>query len=254
MGTRMKEITPEGAGSDAVLERWLTGSHPSMRKLRDDVRLHARGILSVLIEGEPGTGKERVARALHELSGRIEEPFIAINLAAISAGLLESELFGHEKGAFTGATERRIGHFERAASGMVFLDEIGDAPAQSQIRMLRAMDPGEFTRVGGSETLAMKARIVAATNANPEASLRADFFDRVAGIRLHVPPLRERLSDLPMLSLALLQEHATRTGSTAQGVSDAGLALLAGHSWPDNVRGLKRVVWQCASWVRGTLI
>lgn len=251
MCARMSEFANNAVNPEALLERWLTGDHSLMRKLRESVRLHAQGLLSVLIEGEPGTGKERVARALHELSGRYREPFVAINLAAISAQLLESELFGHEKGAFTGANERRIGHFERAAGGIVFLDEVGDAPPQSQIRMLRAMDPGEFTRVGGHETILMKARILAATNAKPEASLRADFLDRVAGIRLLVPPLRERLSDLPILSRSLLEEHARKTGSSARSVSDEALGILSRHRWPDNVRGLKRVLWQCASWVRG---
>lgn len=235
------------------LERWLTGRHPSMRKLRESILLQARGVLPVLILGEPGTGKERVARALHELSGRKDSPFVAISLPASSESLIESELFGHELGAFTGAMGRRVGRLEQANGGTVFLDEVGDAPLQCQIKLLRAIDPGEFSRVGGLDVLHLNARIVAATNADPEALLRngrvrQDFLGRLAGVRLRIPPLRDRLSDLPELTSALLEDHATRTGLPARRVSESGLRILEKHKWPSNVRELRQVLWQGAAW------
>lgn len=254
MGAIGQESVREDPGQVEASRGWLTGRHPLMRKLRDSIQLHARGILPVMILGEPGTGKERVAKAIHELSGRSANPFVAVSLPASSETLIESELFGHEEGAFTGAVARRIGRLEQAGIGTVFLDEVGDASTQIQIKLLRAMDPGEFTRVGGCDVLLMKARVVAATNAPLDAlrrsgRLREDFLGRLTGIRLLVPPLRDRLSDLPDLTLALLKEHAEKTGRPARRVSGSGLRLLERHAWPSNVRELRQVLWQCASWV-----
>lgn len=240
--------------AEGVLERWLVGRHPLMEALRGHVRRHARGVLPVLIEGLPGTGKERVARALHALSHRSDRPFIAISLPATSEALVESDLFGHEEGAFTGALARRIGCLERAAEGTAFFDEIADASPYFQVKLLRAMDPGEFTRVGGNEVLFTKARIVAATNTSPEAlrrtgRLREDFLGRIGAIRIRVPALRDRLSDLPKLAAAILEENHSKTGHPARRVSDAGLRILERQEWPSNIRDLRNVLLQCTSWV-----
>lgn len=225
-----------------------------MRALRESIVRHARGSLPVLIEGEPGTGKERVARAIHGASGRSTRPFIANSLAASAPALLDSELFGHEEGAFTGAADRRIGWLERAGNGTVFLDEIFDAPLHCQAKLLRAIDPGEFCRQGGSEVLHLRARLVSATNVSPEELLRSgrlreDFFGRIGAIRIRVPALRERLSDLTDLARSILEEDAAKTGRPARFVTKAGIRLLEGQSWPSNVRDLSNVLLQCASWV-----
>lgn len=240
--------------ADDILSRSLVGQHPLMRALRESVKRHARGSLPVLIEGEPGTGKERVARALHDVSNRFTRPFIANSLAASAPSLLESELFGHERGGFTGASDQRVGCMERAEDGTVFLDEILDAPIHCQAKLLRAIDPGEFCRVGGNEVLRLRARIVSATNASPEALLRSghvreDFLGRIGAIRVRVPALRERLSDLSDLSRSILEEDTEKTDRPARFVTKAGIRLLEQQPWPSNVRDLRNVLLQCASWV-----
>ena len=200
----------------------------------------------VLITGETGTGKELVARAVHENSRRARGPFVAVNLAALPPTLLESELFGHEKGAFTGATQRRPGRLELAEGGTLFLDEIGDLDLPLQSRLLRVLQEQGYERVGGSETVRADVRIVAATHkpvrpGQPGATLREDLYYRLAVIELELPPLRARRSDIP-----LLVQHALST-TKARAVSEEAMALLQRYAWPGNVRELLHTVQRAAA-------
>ena len=199
----------------------------------------------VLVVGETGTGKELVARAIHDHSARAKQPFVAVNLAALSPTLLESELMGHEKGAFTGATVRKAGRIELAGSGTLFLDEIGDLDATLQTKLLRVLQDGRFERVGGTETLTSRARIVAATNkpvrpSDPGATLREDLYYRIAVVELELPPLRARRGDIPLL----LAHALSRT--KARAVSEEAMARLVTYAWPGNVRELFHVVERAA--------
>jgi two-component system nitrogen regulation response regulator GlnG len=227
------ERTPEIIGSAASMQEVfraigrLSGSH-----------------LSVLINGESGTGKELVARALHNHSPRADRPFIAINIAAIPSELLESELFGHEKGAFTGATGQRRGRFEQANGGTLFLDEIGDMPAGLQTRLLRVLQDGKFYRVGGHEQIATDVRIIAATNQNLEARVkdgrfREDLFHRLNVIRIHLPPLRERREDIGLLARHFLKRAALELGVEPKQLAPEAEEYLAQLPWPGNVRQLE---------------
>jgi DNA-binding NtrC family response regulator len=207
----------------------------------------------VLIVGETGTGKELVARAIHNHSVRAKEPFVAVNLAALAPTLLESELMGHEKGAFTGAVARKAGRIELAGSGTLFLDEIGDLEPALQTKLLRVLQDGRYERVGGTETLTNRARVVAATNkpvrpGDPGAALREDLYYRLAVVEVEVPPLRARRSDIP-----LLLAHAL--GRTkARAVSEDAMARLVAHAWPGNVRELLHVVERAAVMCSGEII
>jgi DNA-binding NtrC family response regulator len=199
----------------------------------------------VLITGETGTGKELVARAIHEYSDHGQKPFVAVNLAALPPTLIESELFGHEKGAFTGASGRRSGRLEQAAGGTLFLDEIGDLEAALQTKLLRVLQDGSFERVGGSETLSNRARVVTATNkpvrpGEPGCVLREDLYYRLAVIEIEVPPLRARRSDIPLLVAHALQ------GTPAHAVSEEAMACLLSYRWPGNVRELFHVLQRAA--------
>jgi DNA-binding NtrC family response regulator len=207
----------------------------------------------VLITGETGTGKELVARAIHEFSPRARQPFVAVNLAALPAGLIESELFGHEKGAFTGAAGRRAGRVELAGEGTLFLDEIGDLDPALQTKLLRVVQDGTFERVGGADPLKSAARLVVATNkpvkpGAPGAALREDLYYRLAVIEIDVPPLRARTSDVP-----LLVAHALR-GTPARAVSEEAMVRLARHAWAGNVRELVHVVQRAAVLCGGEVI
>ncbi len=207
----------------------------------------------VLVTGETGVGKELVARAIHGYSERKSEPFVAVNLAALPEGLLESELFGHEKGAFTGALVRRSGRFELAARGTLFLDEIGDLEASLQTKLLRVLSDGSFERVGGQEPLCAQARVVTATNkpvrpGEPGCVMRGDLYYRLAVVEIVVPPLRARKSDIPQLVAHALRRTATRA------VSEAAMQRLLGYDWPGNVRELIHVVERAAVLSRGELI
>ncbi len=200
--------------------------------------------LSVLITGETGTGKEVIARTLHETSPRADGPFVAINTAAIPAELLESELFGHEKGAFTGAQAARAGRFEQAHGGTLFLDEIGDMPASMQTRLLRVLAQGEFFRVGGHRMISVDVRILAATHQDLEAKVRKgefreDLYHRLNVVKIHVPPLRERTEDIPALVEHFLQRAAEDTGLEQKWISPEALDALAVYPWPGNVRELE---------------
>jgi len=224
----------------------LLGESPAMRELFRVLGKVAPTELDVLIVGETGTGKELVARALHRHSPRAQGPFVALNTAAIPADLLESELFGHEAGAFTGAARRTAGRFEQAAGGTLFLDEIGDMPLSLQTRLLRVLAGGEFYRVGGREVLRADVRIVAATHQDLEqkvadGSFRADLLHRLDVVRLAVPPLRERREDVALLAREFLEHAARELNVDAKRFSAAAEAALARHAWPGNVRELENL-------------
>jgi DNA-binding NtrC family response regulator len=201
----------------------------------------------VLIQGEHGTGKELVARALHAASPRREQPFVAVNCAAIPDELIESELFGHERGAFTGATQARRGRFEEAHGGTLFLDEVGDLSPRAQTKLLRVLQEGELSRLGGNRTLRVDVRVIAATNrdlarAVEEERLREDLYFRLAVIPITVPPLRERPEDVPLLIEHFAAQVARETGQRAKKFAPGALDVLRGYSFPGNVRELRNLV------------
>jgi two-component system nitrogen regulation response regulator GlnG len=237
----------------------LIGQAPAMRDLFRAIGRLAQVPLSVLITGETGTGKELVARALHRESPRASRPFVALNTAAIPAELLESELFGHEAGAFTGAHKRHIGRFEQADGGTLFLDEIGDMPAALQTRLLRVLAEGEFFRVGGRELIRVDVRVIAATHQPLEALVeqgrfRADLLHRLDVVRLRLPPLRERREDIPQLAARFLARAARKLGVPAKTLAAPALERLRAHAWPGNVRELENVCWRLAALAPGDTI
>ena len=237
----------------------LVGDSPPMRALFRSIGRLAQAPLSVLVTGETGTGKELVARALHEESPRASRPFVALNTAAIPAELLESELFGHEAGAFTGAHKRHIGRFEQADGGTLFLDEIGDMPASLQTRLLRVLAQGEFFRVGGRELIRVDVRVIAATHQPLEALVeqgrfRADLLHRLDVVRLRLPPLRERREDIPQLAARFLADAARRLELPAKAFGKPALERLQAHAWPGNVRELENVCWRLAALAPGDSI
>jgi two-component system response regulator HydG len=203
--------------------------------------------LTVLIRGESGTGKEVLARGIHRLSSRKDGPFVPVNCAAIPEGLLESELFGHERGAFTGAVRARPGRFELAKEGTLFLDEIGDMPLSMQAKILRVLQEREFERVGGTRTIAADVRVIAATHRDLEAAVaqgtfRQDLFYRLQGVGMHLPSLRERVDDLPLLATHLLERAAKRLNRAPAILSPEALRCLWTYPWPGNVRELQHVL------------
>jgi formate hydrogenlyase transcriptional activator len=201
----------------------------------------------VLIYGETGTGKELIARGIHDLSPRRSKPFVKLNCAAIPTGLLESELFGHEKGAFTGAIAQRIGRFEVADGGTIFLDEIGEIPLELQTKLLRVLQEREFERLGSSRTLRTEARLIAATNRDLEAMVseqkfRSDLFFRLDVFPVHVPPLRERDGDIPLLARHFAQQFSRRMKKVIETISSAAMDALCRYHWPGNIRELQNMV------------
>ena len=229
-------------------ERWqLVGESAAMRRLSSQVAQLADSDASVLITGENGTGKEVVARNIHFASARASAAFVTVNCAAIPDELIESELFGHEKGSFTGAVERRIGHFEAANGGTLFLDEVGDMPLAAQATVLRALETHEITRVGESKAIPVDIRVIAATNADlakavQEKAFRLDLFYRLNVVPLRIPPLRERLEDVPALARAFLREIGGRSGRAPRTLEPAAEELLRTLDFPGNVRQLKNLL------------
>ena len=234
-------VSPAGAGVSDIL-----GQAPAMQEVFRAIGRLSQSQVTVLITGESGTGKELVAQALHKHSPRASGPFVAINTAAIPKDLLESELFGHERGAFTGAQTMRRGRFEQADGGTLFLDEIGDMPFELQTRLLRVLSDGQFYRVGGHTPIRSNVRVIAATHQNLEQRVRdglfrEDLFHRLNVIRLRIPALRERLEDLPLLTHHFLQLAAKQLGGEPKRLSPAALDQLAGFGFPGNVRQLENV-------------
>ncbi|HVI24814.1 MAG TPA: nitrogen regulation protein NR(I) [Xanthomonadaceae bacterium] len=247
------------AGTPAPANDALIGATPAMQTLFRSIGRLAQAPLNVLVTGETGTGKELVARALHRESPRARKSFVALNTAAIPSELLESELFGHEAGAFTGATRRHVGRFEQADGGTLFLDEIGDMPLPLQTRLLRVLAEGEFFRVGGRELIRVDVRVIAATHQPLEALVadgrfRADLLHRLDVVRLRLPPLRERREDVPLLAARFLAGAAQRLGVPAKRLSEAALARLQAHAWPGNVRELENLCWRLAALAPGRII
>lgn len=231
----------------AFRERGMTGSSPAMVKLQEQILLVAPTNASVLITGENGTGKELVARSIHFHSQRKDRPFVEINCAAIPEELIESELFGHEKGAFTGAVAQKKGKFDQADGGTLFLDEIGDMSLKTQAKILRILQERKFERVGGNRTIEVDVRIIAATNKVLEDEIRAgsfreDLFYRLNVVPFTVPPLRERREDIPILVEHFLELYSLREGNERKTITPEAMEALKGGTWPGNVRELKNVV------------
>jgi DNA-binding NtrC family response regulator len=234
----------------------LVGHSQQMQQIMGLVQQVAPSVASVLIIGESGTGKELAARTIHELSTRSSKPFVAVNCAAIPETLMESEIFGHEKGAFTGALERRAGCFELADGGTLLLDEIGEMPAATQAKLLRVLEDGKVRRLGSKGEIAVDVRVLAATNKIPEDAiasghLRSDLYYRLNVVQLRMPPLRERLEDLDDLTASLLQDLNRKHSTRVKGVSEEVMEAFRRYSWPGNVRELRnmleRAVVTCAS-------
>jgi len=237
---------------DAHLQRQqsatgLVGQSRPMRELRRIIETLASSDASAILTGESGTGKEVVARAVHSLSSRRDKPFIAINAAAIPEGLIESEVFGHEQGAFTGAAKARPGVFELANGGTLFLDEIAEMPISLQPKLLRILEDGRARRLGGSREVAFDVRVLAATNRSPaqairDGQLREDLFYRLNVFELYMPPLRDRADDVGLLAQHFIREFGRKHGMDVEGVGDTARRLLEAHSWTGNVRELRNVI------------
>jgi DNA-binding NtrC family response regulator len=225
----------------------ILGDHPAIQEVLIKIEQMAPVSSTVLIEGESGTGKELVARAIHDLSPRRSKPFIAVNCAALPETLLESELFGHEKGSFTDAVERRLGRFELADTGTIFLDEVGEMPLATQVKLLRVLEDREFFRVGGAAPIRVDVRVVAATNrplrdAMASGELRSDLYYRLNVLSIYLPPLRERRSDIPLLVRRFIHEFSARHDRPFRGIEPAALQILVDAPWPGNVRQLRNLV------------
>ncbi len=241
----------------AIQQRFgIIGDSPALRRVIDRVRQVARADLAVLIEGESGVGKELFASLLHELSPRRHEAFVVVNCGAIPEGLIEAELFGAEKGAYTGSVERRVGYFEEADGGTIFLDEIGELPLQAQVRLLRVLEDGTFSRVGSSGLQRVDVRLVAATNKDlavevREGRFREDLYYRLSTVLIRVPPLRERPEDVLALFEHFLHRSAQRFEAPMRRLDEGARELLVRYNWPGNVRELRNVAEQTAVLVRG---
>jgi DNA-binding NtrC family response regulator len=251
-GLQLRDLAAENAElRRAAGPGEMLGSSPAMQRLRELVRRAAASEGRVLVAGENGTGKELVARALHDGSRRRAGPFVKLNCAAVPAELIESELFGHERGAFTGAVAARRGKFELADGGTLFLDEVADMPPAMQAKVLRVLQEGEFERVGGQSALRTDARVVAATNKDLPAEVaqgrfREDLYYRLAVVLVRTPPLRERKDDVPDLAARFLAEACERNGRRAMTLSREAVLALQAHDWPGNVRELRNVVERLA--------
>ena len=237
----------------------IIGESPAMKEIFDVVQQVAPTRATVLVLGESGTGKELIAKALHQLSPRARQPFVTVHCAALAPTLLESELFGHERGAFTGAHERRIGRFEQAQGGTLFLDEIGEIDATVQVKLLRFLGERTFERVGSNKTLTADVRLVAATNKNLEELVKAgkfrdDLFFRLRVVEIELPPLRERSGDIPLLAQSFLREFAKENGKAVNDFTADALEALMNFSWPGNVRELRTAIEHAVVLCRGERI
>ncbi|MBN2279441.1 MAG: sigma-54-dependent Fis family transcriptional regulator [Candidatus Marinimicrobia bacterium] len=233
-------------GREKVSEE-IIGTHTGLQSVTERVNMVAKSDLPVLIFGETGTGKELVARSIHNQSGRSKGPFIRVNCGAIPPELIDSQLFGHEKGAFTGAVETRIGWFERANDGTLFLDEIGDLPLEAQVRFLRILQDGWMERVGGKYPIRVNVRIVLATNRDlvtlvARGNFREDLWYRISTFPIFLPPLRERKMDMKLLAAHFIKQSATRFGLSEVLLTDQDIQLLTDYRWPGNIRELKAVI------------
>jgi DNA-binding NtrC family response regulator len=234
----------------------IVGQSPVMMQIFDIVQQVAPTRATVLIAGETGTGKELIAHALHNLSPRKNGPFVAVHAAALSSTLLESELFGHEKGAFTGAVERRVGRFELADGGTIFLDEVGEIEPAMQVKILRVLEERAFERVGGSKTINVDVRLVAATNRDlkklvSEGKFRDDLFYRLSVVTVDLPPLRERREDIPILISAFIRQCSTDNGKPVREITQEAINTLMAYDWPGNVRELRNTIEQMVVLSRG---
>ncbi len=222
----------------------IVGDSPKLKEVIDRVKLVAPSKATILVEGESGTGKELIAQAIHQTSPRARAPFVAVHCAALSENLLESEIFGHERGAFTGAMERRVGRFESADTGTLFLDEIGEISASTQVKLLRFLENKTIERVGGSKPIELDVRLVAATNRRledmvREGKFREDLFFRLNVVSIRMPPLRERVEDIPALLAHYLRHFAEENGLPVPSVEPGALATLSSYRWPGNIRELR---------------
>lgn len=250
---------PVEFGTSETAHDAIVGQSRSMQAIYKEIGRVAAKQVNVLIRGETGTGKELIARALYQHSNRVSAPFVVINCAAIPENLLESELFGHERGAFTGAENRRIGRFEQAHGGTIFLDEIGDMSPSTQVKLLRVLQDSSFQRVGGKETISVDVRVIAATNRDLETAMqrkefREDLFYRLNVVVISLPPLRERKEDIAELTKYFLHKYGTEFGSPNPSIDPEALALLQGQNWPGNVRELENVVRKALLLARGFTI
>jgi len=249
--TRLRELVGERPR--------MIGSSPGFMKVVEQAELVARSDARVLLAGESGTGKELIASHIHYMSPFASGPFVKVNCAAIPTDLIESELFGHEKGAFTGATSVRRGKFELADGGSIFLDEVGDLHEASQAKLLRILQDGEFQRVGGEKTLRASVRVISATNRDltllvENKQFREDLFYRLSVVPIRVPPLRERPEDIRQLAVYFLQDFCSRNNFKPKTIDEGVFEILAGHSWPGNVRELKNVIERMAILTPGSRI
>lgn len=222
----------------------LLGDSIPIVELRDIIKQVAPTDVTVLITGESGSGKEVVAKEIHKFSKRSEKPFITVNCGAIPEGIIESELFGHVKGSFTGASENRKGYFEAAGGGTIFLDEIGELPIQIQVKFLRVIENGEYMKVGGNRTEKVDVRIIAATNKNLEQlignnSFREDLYYRLRSINIEIPPLRERKGDIKILFESFIRQFTKRNSIEIKGITQGAMEYISNYNWPGNVRQLK---------------
>jgi two-component system, NtrC family, response regulator HydG len=239
--------------------RGMVGQSPAFRAMLDTLRQAAPSTATVLLMGESGTGKELAARAIHEYSNRAKGPFVAINCAALPESILEAELFGVERGAYTGAVARREGRFERAHGGTLFLDEVGEMPLSAQVKLLRVLQEGEIERLGGTQTVKVDVRLVAATNKDlqkevAEGRFREDLYYRLNVVEVRIPALASRREDIPLLADAFLRRFAAKNGKVLHGFSPEAVGVLENYAWPGNVRELEHAVERAVVLAKGDVL